>query len=316
MDAAAPHARRVAVVDVGSNSTRLLIADVDPAPVAGAPALTEVARRSTVTRLAEGVDATGRLADAAMDRVRAVLADYRATIDAARCDAALAVLTSAVRDAANGTGFVAEVRDRYGLDARELSGDEEARLTYLGATTGRAIARDRPTLVVDVGGGSTELVIGHDGTLRFHASTQAGVVRQSERHLHHDPPADHELQALTDDVRRIYATAVPHAMTYVPEAAIAVAGTPISLAGIDLERDHDLDGHVLERATCEMLLARLASMTQAELRALPGLHPDRAPAIVAGAVLLVEALRLFRQDRVEVSVADLLHGAALDAARR
>jgi len=303
---------RVAVVDVGTNSTRLLIADVD-----ADGAVAEVERRSIVTRLGEGVDATGRLADAAMDRVRSVLDDYRAAIDAAGASPAVAVLTSAVRDAANGDGFVAEVRDRYGLDARELSGDAEASLTYLGATAGRL--RDHPTLVVDVGGGSTELVIGQGEEIRFHVSTQAGVVRQSERHLAHDPPEDYELQALTDDVRRIYTTAVPPAMTYVPETAIGVAGTATSLAAIELELDpYDparVEGHVLERATCEMLLARMSAMTLAELRRLPGLHPDRAPVIVAGTVLLIEALRLFRQKRLIVSEHDLLHGVARAAAR-
>jgi exopolyphosphatase/guanosine-5'-triphosphate,3'-diphosphate pyrophosphatase len=301
----------VAVVDIGSNSTRLLVADVDAEGRVG-----EVDRRSVVTRLGEGVDATGRLAEAAMQRVRAVLADYRAAIDEAGASVAVAVLTSAVRDAANGAGFVAEVRDRYGLDARELSGDEEAALTYLGATAGRV--RDHPLLVIDVGGGSTELVIGAGEELRFHASTQAGVVRQSERHLAHDPPEDHELQSLTDDVRRIYAAAVPEPMTYVPEAAIGVAGTATSLAAIELELDpYDaaaVEGHVLERATCEMLLARMSRLPVAQLRRLPGLHPDRASVIVAGTVLLIEALRLFRLSGLIVSEHDLLYGVARAAA--
>jgi len=298
---------RVAVVDVGSNSTRLLIADVD-----ATGEVHEVDRRSIVTRLGEGVDATGRLADPAMDRVRAVLDAYRAAIDAAGAPAAVAVLTSAVRDAANGEAFVAEVRDRYGLDARELTGDEEASLTYLGATAGRA--REHPTLVVDVGGGSTELVIGAGEQIRFHVSTQAGVVRQSERHIAHDPPRDDELQALTDDVRRVFATAVPNAVTRLPQAAIGVAGTATSLAAIDLELEPyepaRVEGHVLERATCEQLLARMAAMTQAELRALRGLHPDRASVIVAGTVLLIEALRRFGLEQMVVSEHDLLYGVA------
>ncbi|UGS34688.1 Ppx/GppA phosphatase family protein [Capillimicrobium parvum] len=308
-----PSPSRVAVVDVGTNSTRLLIADVGRNG-----AIAEIDRRSIVTRLGEDVDATARLADAAMERVLRVLAEYRAAIDAAGSPPARAVMTSAVRDAANGEAFAAEVAERFGFDAREISGDEEARLTFLGATSTRP--QERPALVVDIGGGSTELVIGQGGELRFHVSTQAGVVRQSERHLHHDPPADHELQALTDDVRRVLNASVPHAMTYVPEAAIAVAGTATSLAAIDLELEpYDparVEGHVLERATCEMLLARLAGMTLEERRRLRGLHPDRAPTIVAGAVLLVEALRLFRLQEVEVSEHDLLYGAALATVRR
>lgn len=304
---------RVAVVDVGTNSTRLLIADVD-----ADAAVREVDRRSIVTRLGESVDATGRLADAAMDRVRLVLDQYRAAIDAADASVAVAVLTSAVRDAANGPAFVAEVRDRYRLDARELSGDEEASLTYLGATAGRP--HEHPTLVIDVGGGSTELVIGAGDEIRFHVSTQAGVVRQSERYVAHDPPRDFELQALTADVRRIYAAAVPHAMTYVPEAAIGVAGTATSLAALELELDRydpaKVEGHVLERATCEMQLARMSRMTLAELRTLRGLHPDRASVIVAGTVLLVEALRLFGLERLVVSEHDLLYGVARAEALR
>jgi exopolyphosphatase/guanosine-5'-triphosphate,3'-diphosphate pyrophosphatase len=302
---------RVAVVDIGSNSTRLLVADVDADGRVG-----EVDRRSVVTRLAEGVDATGRLADAAMDRVRRVLDDYREAIDAAGATTAVAVLTSAVRDAANGDAFVGEVRDRYGLDARELTGDQEAELTYLGATAGRV--RDHALLVVDVGGGSTELVIGTGLEIRFHVSTQAGVVRQSERHLAHDPPRDDELQSLTDDVRRIYAAAVPQAMAHLPEAAIGVAGTATSLAAIELELDpYDaarVEGHLLERATCEMLLARMSRMTVEQLRELPGLHPDRATVIVAGTVLLIEALRLFGLSGVIVSEHDLLYGVARAAA--
>jgi exopolyphosphatase/guanosine-5'-triphosphate,3'-diphosphate pyrophosphatase len=305
----------VAVVDVGSNSTRLLIAEVDP--VAGR--VTEIHRRSQVTRLADGVDASGRLTDAAMDRVRVMLSTYRALIDAAGAPPAVAVLTSAVRDAANGPGFVAEVRDAYGLDARELSGDEEARLTYLGAVHGRIGPLTAPTLVIDIGGGSTELVIGQGDTLRFHVSTQAGVVRHAERHLRCDPPAATELRELTDDVRRIFAAAVPPAVTGVPRAAIGVAGTPTTLAALDLELEtydrERVEGHVLERATCEQLLARLAGMTQAEIGALPGLQPARAPAIVAGTVLLVEALRTFGLQQVEVSEHDLLHGTALAVAR-
>jgi exopolyphosphatase/guanosine-5'-triphosphate,3'-diphosphate pyrophosphatase len=299
---------RVAVVDVGTNSTRLLIADVD-----GDRSLTEVDRRSIVTRLGEDVDATGRLADPAMDRVRAVLEQYRAAIDEAGAESARAVLTSAVRDADNGPGFVAEVRDRFGLDARELSGDEEARLTYVGATSRRR--REHPTLVIDVGGGSTELVVGAGDDLRFHVSTQAGVVRQTERHLRSDPPTAEELRELTGDVEAIFARAVPRDAIGLPRDAIAVAGTATSLAGIDLGGPEGVEGHVLELATCERLLERLAAMPLAERRELPGLHPDRAPVIVAGAVLLVEALRLFGLERVEVSEHDLLYGAALSVAR-
>jgi exopolyphosphatase / guanosine-5'-triphosphate,3'-diphosphate pyrophosphatase len=138
---------RAAVVDIGTNSTRLLIADVDPQ----SGKLEEVVRRSRVTRLGDGVDAQGSLSDAAIERVLATLADYRAQIDSHDCDANLAVLTSAVRDAANGADFARRVREEYGLDARVLSGDEEAQLSFLGAMSARP-ASIEPTVVIDIGG--------------------------------------------------------------------------------------------------------------------------------------------------------------------
>ena len=168
--------------------------------------------------------------------------------------------------------------------------------------------------VVDIGGGSTELV-----TTDFHVSTQAGVVRQTERHLRSDPPEHEELVALAADVRAIFAEAVPEPVQTSVRRAIAVAGTPTSLASIDLglepyepERAH---GHVLGLARIEELLARLAQMPLTTRREVIGLHPDRAPTIVAGSILLVEALRTFGLEAVEVSEHDILRGAALSAAK-
>ena len=171
---------RVAVVDIGTNSTRLLVADVAPDG-----ALEPLHRESIVTRLGDRVDATGRLSDEAIGRVFDTLAHYRTLIDRYAVDATTAVLTSAVRDAANGAQFTARVRDDYGLDARTIGGDEEAALTFAGATSERPHDGSR-LAVVDIGGGSTEFVIGRDGVVDFHVSTQAGVVRQTERHLHDD----------------------------------------------------------------------------------------------------------------------------------
>jgi exopolyphosphatase/guanosine-5'-triphosphate,3'-diphosphate pyrophosphatase len=176
---------RVAVVDIGTNSTRLLVAEVVDGRVAA-----ELARESTVTRLGQGVDATGTLAGEAMERVYAVLDRYRSTIDELEAERTLAVLTSAVRDASNGPAFTATVRDRYGLDAREIPGTEEAALTFLGATSERDHTADAGEIVViDIGGGSTELVVGHGGEVGFFTSLQMGVVRMTERHLHTDPPS-------------------------------------------------------------------------------------------------------------------------------
>src|SRR5262249_19837271 len=147
-------------------------------------------------RLGAGVDAGGRLAEDAMERVYAVLDTYRALIDRFDVSDAVAVLTSAVRDAANGGEFAETVGARWSLRPHVLSGDEEARLTFLGATSERDPADRTPTLVIDIGGGSTEFVIGTGHEVTFHVSNQAGVVRQTERHLHSDPPSAAERSAL------------------------------------------------------------------------------------------------------------------------
>ncbi|UTI63394.1 Ppx/GppA family phosphatase [Paraconexibacter antarcticus] len=306
---------RVSVVDIGTNSTRLLIADVMPDG-----RVTELARESTVTRLGQGVDTSGVLAPEAMDRVFATLDRYRERIDVLQAgDATIAVLTSAVRDAANGPGFAERVRAEYGLDARTLSGDEEAQLTFLGATAARASGEPAPVVVIDIGGGSTEFVVGARGAVSFHVSTQAGVVRQSERHIHHDPPHHDELIATAEDVRAIFAAAFPPAVRDGVAAGVAVAGTATSCAAIllelvpyDPERVH---GFRLGLPQCEELLARLAQMDEDERRRVPGLHPDRASVIVPGVVMLVEAMRLLGLDDVEVSEHDILRGAALRLAR-
>ena len=306
---------RVAVVDLGTNSTRLLVADVDDAGV-----LTEVERRTEVTRLGQGVERDGVLADDAMDRVHATLVDYRRRIDSRGVKRAVAVLTSAVRDAANGADFTARVRADHGLDARVIGGDEEARLTFLGATSSRSPDDLTPTVVVDIGGGSTELVVGSGRRVSFHVSTQLGVVRHSERHIHTDPPRAEELDALAADVRATLAASVPPEVRARARAAIAVAGTPTSLAAIDLDLEcHSADSihrHVLTLDACERMLARLAALPEPERRRVRGLHPDRAPTIVAGTVMLVEALRLFDLQATEVSDQDILHGAALETVHR
>ncbi len=194
---------RIAVVDIGTNSTRLLIADV-----AGG-SLTELERRSIVTRLGEGVDATGALGDEPQQRVFKVLDAYAQAIEAHGCEARTAVMTSAVRDASNGAQFAATVRDRYGLEGRTLSGDEEARFTFLGASASPAADDEHPLVVIDIGGGSTELVVGRRGEVSFHVSTQVGVVRHTERHLHSDPPTAEELDALARDAGPRFEEAVP-----------------------------------------------------------------------------------------------------------
>jgi exopolyphosphatase/guanosine-5'-triphosphate,3'-diphosphate pyrophosphatase len=314
---------RVAVVDIGTNSTRLLIAEVDRET----GAVRELVRHSQVTRLGEGVDATGELSKDAVARVMDTLEKYASEIDEHGCEANLAVCTSAVRDAENGNDFLTRVREK-GLDARILAGEEEAQLTFLGAMSGRADSetddpagggadggRGEPTVVIDIGGGSTEFIVGSGREPGFHVSLHAGVVRMSERHIHSDPPRPEELQELARDVRTVFLDGLPPQERAPVTRGIAVAGTATSAAAIDQELDpYDparVHGYELQLATVEMLLARLADMDEAERREVVGLHPDRAPTIVAGMILLGEALRAFALEQVEVSEHDILFGGAL-----
>jgi exopolyphosphatase/guanosine-5'-triphosphate,3'-diphosphate pyrophosphatase len=305
-------AMRVGVVDIGTNTTRLLIADVDDGRVH------ELERMTKVTRLGEGVDSTGRLGDAAIERVTSRLEDYKEVLDELQPERTIALATSATRDAENGHEFRQMLHDRFGLDARIIPGEEEARLTFLGATAARPDGAG-PFVVIDIGGGSTEYVVGAAGSPpTFRVSTQAGSVRQTERHLHEDPPSDEDLTTLRAAVRSIIGDAIPTEIRESISGGIAVAGTATSLAAIDQQLDpydpDQVDGYGLLVEAVERMLAELAAIPLEQRREVPGLHPDRAPTIVAGAAILLESLQLFTLDSVEVSEADILHGAALHLA--
>jgi exopolyphosphatase/guanosine-5'-triphosphate,3'-diphosphate pyrophosphatase len=304
---------RVAVADIGSNSTRLLIADVESGRVTR-----ELERRSVVTRLGAGVDADGQLKEDAMERVYKTLDEFAQAIDEKSAHTRIAVLTSAVRDAANGEDFANTIKDRYGLEPHVLTGDDEAQLTFLGATSERNDRDTTPTLVIDIGGGSTELVVGSGRRADFHVSTQAGVVRQTERHIDHDPPEQQELDELAEDVKKTIEAAVPQETRRAVQKAIAVAGTATSLGAIDQQLDpydpEKVHGYVLSRKSTKDILSRLAAVPLERRRETEGLHPDRAPTIVAGVIILLEVMALFGLDQIEVSEHDILRGAALGLA--
>jgi exopolyphosphatase/guanosine-5'-triphosphate,3'-diphosphate pyrophosphatase len=301
----------VAVVDIGTNSTRLLVADV----VDGR--LTELDRRSIVTRLGQGVDASGRLADEAMGRVFAALDEYASAIAEHACERSTALMTSAVRDSANGSWFADQVRERYGLDGRILSGDEEARLTFLGATaTLPEPSVDR--VVIDIGGGSTELVTGRSG-VGFHVSMQVGVVRHTERHIPSDPPREEEIAELRSAVAATIAEQVPADVRAAVGEAVAVAGTATSAGAIELAlepyRTEAVEGLELSVEQLAAQLERLAAVGLEERRQVRGLHPDRAPTIVAGLAVLLEVLKAFDLSQMRVSDRDILWAVALESAR-
>jgi exopolyphosphatase / guanosine-5'-triphosphate,3'-diphosphate pyrophosphatase len=305
-------AKRIAVVDIGTNSTRLLVAEVEHGRVR------ELERRTEVTRLGEGVDDSGRLAERAIERVLSTIGDYRRAIGDLGAERIVGVATSAMREAANGEELRDALVERYGVEARTISGEEEARLTFLGATIERQ--GEPETLVIDIGGGSTEFVVGLPGSdPSFHVSTRLGSVRQTERHLRSDPPSPEELEDLVGEARQVIASQVPERVREDVRVGIAVAGTPTSLAAVDQRLDpYDparVHGYGLRAQACERILATLAELPLERRREVTGLHPDRAPTIVAGAAILVQTMQAFGLDSVETSEMDLLHGAALVAAR-
>jgi exopolyphosphatase/guanosine-5'-triphosphate,3'-diphosphate pyrophosphatase len=294
---------RVAAVDLGTNSTRLLVADVD------GERLHEVARRLTITRLGEGVDERRRLLPLPITRVRNCLSEYRRELESLGATRTLAIATSAVRDAENGEAFLGEIEWSYGFVTRLLDGDEEAALMLRGVGAGRQLAEG--TLLVDIGGGSTELVLAGASGPAASTSLDVGCVRLTERFLASDPPTTAELGEAAAYVRSLLPALDAR-------AAIGVAGTVTTLATLDLgdaeydpERTH---GHRLGRASVEQELGRLAGMTLAERLRVPGIEPGRAPVIVAGAVVLREVLDRYGLDAIEVSERDILHGAAYEAA--
>ncbi|HZR97027.1 MAG TPA: Ppx/GppA phosphatase family protein [Gaiellaceae bacterium] len=287
---------RVAALDVGTNTTRLLVADVD------GDELREVHRETRITRLGEGVDTRRRLLPAPIARVRNALADYRRTAESLGAERALLVATSAVRDAENGEAFLGEIEWSYGFTTRLVNGDEEAQLTLSGVHPARG------TLVLDIGGGSTELVLDD-----FHTSLDIGSVRFTERYLHGDPPSSDELERCAEAVRAALAP-----VDLAAPATVGVAGTITTLAALDLGLDHydraRVHGHRLSRDGARAQLERLAALPVEERRRVPALDPERAPVIVAGAVILVEVLDRYALDAIEVSEHDILDGIARAAA--
>jgi exopolyphosphatase / guanosine-5'-triphosphate,3'-diphosphate pyrophosphatase len=278
----------VAAVDLGSNTTRLLVGRVEDGRV------DELHRETRITRLGEGVDSRRRLLPLPIARVRNVLTDYRRTAESLGADRTLLVATSAVRDAENGEAFLGEIEWSYGFATQLLSGDEEAQLTQRGVG-----ALGAATLLVDIGGGSTELVL--DG---FRTSLPLGSVRFTERHGEDVEASVEAARALLPELE--------------PESAVGVAATITTLAALDLGLDEydrsRVDGHVLTRDGARAQLERLAALPLEERRQVPALEPERAPVIVAGAAILVAILDAYGLESIRVSERDLLDGAALAAA--
>ena len=316
--------KRVAAIDCGTNSLRLLIADVDPVR----HELTDVARRMEIVRLGQGVDATGRLAPEALDRTMRMLASYAADIHVAGAVAVRMVATSATRDAANAADFTRGVERTLGVLPEVISGREEAELSFAGATAelaaeaavGAGPRPEPPFLVVDIGGGSTEFVLGKPGTGARHRddlaaiSVDIGCVRLTERHLHGDPPTSAEVGAAAADIDRaldqVAATiAVQDARTLVGLAGSVTSITAIALGlqTYDASRTHHARIPV---ATVSAVTRQLLGQTRQERAAIGSLHPGRVDVIAAGALVLDRVMQRFGFAEVVTSEHDILDGIA------
>ena len=311
---------RVAAIDCGTNSIRLLISEAgagEPVrPGAGAEQPVDVVREMRIVRLGQGVDRTGRLAPEALERTRLALADYARSITTNNATRVRMVATSATRDADNRADFVSMVRDVLGTDPEVISGQEEAELSFTGALAGLP-GLTTPVLVADIGGGSTELVLGGDSPsapLRAH-SMNVGCVRMTERHLRDDPPSAAQIEATVADVRGAIEAAradvpVRDAVTFV-----GVAGTVTTVAAIALELDRYradvIHGTVLTAEQIADVTARLLAMTHAQRAALPVMHPGRVDVIGAGALVLRTIVEQTGARQVITSEHDILDGIAL-----
>jgi exopolyphosphatase/guanosine-5'-triphosphate,3'-diphosphate pyrophosphatase len=301
---------RVAAIDLGTNSTRLLVADVVDGRIA------DIDREMQVTRLGEGVDERRRLLPLPIARVRNVLSDYRRRLESRGAERTLAIGTSAVRDAENGEAFLGEVEWSYGFTTELLSGHDEALLMFRGVTSERTLTEG--TVIVDVGGGSTELVVGGPHGVHWHESLDIGSVRLTERFLLSDPPSSRELDDAATAVRALLTGRVPDEIRADVRRAIGVAGTITSLGALALglnryDRDR-VHGFELSAKALEEQLERLAAVPLDERRTMRPLDPDRAPVIVGGALVAREVLSYFGLDALEISERDILDGAVLAAA--
>jgi exopolyphosphatase/guanosine-5'-triphosphate,3'-diphosphate pyrophosphatase len=311
--------QRVAAIDCGTNSLRLLIADVDPAR----HELTDVERRMEIVRLGQGVDATGKLAPEALERTFRVLAEYAGQVTATRAGAVRMVATSATRDASNAAEFARGVQDVLGVSPEVITGQEEARLSFSGATAelgGPDAAADAaprpPYLVVDIGGGSTEFVLGGSGTSAELAaiSVDVGSVRLTERHLHSDPPSAAEITAACADIDRgldAVAAAVPvaEARTLVGLAGSVTTITAIAL-GLPVYDARQTHHAWLPAADVRRVTSQLLGQSRAERAAIGALHPGRVDVIGAGALILDRLMDRFGFTEMVTSEHDILDGIA------
>ncbi|MGW9402571.1 Ppx/GppA phosphatase family protein [Arthrobacter sp. NPDC055585] len=322
-DAGTAGVLRVAAVDCGTNSIRLLIADAHTEN--GVTRLTDVVRLMRIVRLGEGVDATGRLSDAALERTFEATDEYAALIREHGAQKVRFVATSATRDAENRKEFTEGIRSRLGVEPEVISGDEEAGLSFAGASSVLAGDKGARTLVVDLGGGSTEFVLGIDGHVLAAKSTDMGCVRFTERHLVSDPPTEAEIAMARGDILDMIAQVLPTVPLATADRLIGVAGTITTVTAHALKlpeySSEAIHGTELSSGQVDHAAASLLHMSRAERAALPYMHPGRVDVIGAGALIwqtIVDRVSELTDGRVESAITsehDILDGIALSTLR-
>jgi len=298
---------RVAVIDTGTNSTRLLVADVDDG------ILRELDRRTEITRLGEGVEIGARLLPAARSRVEAAVEGYSKVIDSLGALSVMVFATSSVRDAADGPAFIEDLAGTRNYSWSVLSGEEEARYAFSGATLGEN--GEGKILLFDIGGGSTEIVTGSCGRAVYSRSLQTGCVRVKERFFSSDPPSAAQMKAARTHVGALLEGALTPDVLEDVTKSIAVAGTMTTLAALDLGLEmydrEAVHGHVLSAGRIDDLLEMLSGMTVSEREAIGIMERGRADVITAGALIASLLIEIAGIDSVAVSENDILDGVAL-----
>jgi len=304
---------RVAAIDIGTNTVLLLVAERD-----AEGALRAVAERATITRLGEGVDRNRRLSAAAIARTRGCLEEYARVVQEFEVERTAVVGTSAMRDARGGDDLCEQVQVLFGSDLRVLSGDEEARLAFRGALSGLSSKQGRELAVFDIGGGSTEVVLGHLAPMRpriaFSSSFDVGSVRMTERYVRHDPPQPGELDLIQQAARQAFA-AVPY---WPPSTPVGIAGTMTTLGAVHLRlAPYDgarMHGYTMRTEDVAAVVLRLSSLDLASRRCVAGLDPKRADVIVAGGVIALALLDQAGAKAVRISDRGVRWGLAEDLA--
>ena len=304
---------RLAAIDIGTNSTKMTVADVSDNG-----ALTVVSEQSDVTRLGEGVDSSKRLGDVPMARTLDAIARFADDALRQGAQTVLGAGTSALRDAANGADFIAQAKARADVDIQIISGDREAQFAYAAVRSDATlnIPAEAFLLVFDIGGGSTELILGDANGVGRHKSLDIGAVRLTERFLHSDPPTAYELEQAVQYARAAFDT---FPMPDTPPLVAGIGGTAVNIAAVTLGQakpDPDaLHGASLAHADVAAALDRFAHLPLAARREIPGLEPKRADVIIAGALILDSLLTYFHADRFILSARGLRYGLLADYAK-